>query len=447
MSVTSYEYAKLSQVSYDTPKLKEKDFGFTAPDGWSAVEVSSDKNEKDGFFAVAFKKDNEIVVALRGTDFHLGEGFNNIISDLPEIVTFLKGLKNDFDMWSGDINDQFNEVKPFITKIMSEHAGSNITFTGHSLGGAIAQVASVAYSKHATVFDSPGIVGVKVDDINLADVKNFDITIFNAAPDLMNTVNKHVVKPVSLNVNSKITGPELIDYIKFSFEQHPMDAIINSFDSKTGEVKAGQLLKMESEWPNGAVESYQFYASYDNRPDVWNKYIKEFWNNNIQIAVISGKEVHVQESFASFDHFKESFIRRELISENNNPLKIIQEEVGQLLSGKEGFNDSDLILGLKELGKVINGDLDLRDAVRTKSFGEIVLKYTFNVFVLEAFPMLERKLKQIKDEISEKIDAVEKTFSELGDDIKDVFSSIFADKKTNIIDTKIIGDIDLNIEN
>jgi hypothetical protein len=441
MIVTPYEYAKLSQISYTVPNMKQGNLGFNVPKGWNVMEVSSDKNEKEGFFAVAFQKNKEIVVALRGTDFHFGEGFNDIVSNLPEIVAFLEGLKNDFDFWGGDMTHQFMEVKPFIEKIIKQAStDSNITFTGHSLGGAIAQLASVVFSKHATVFDSPGIAGVKVGNIKVSNTHDFDISIFNTAPNLVNTINKHVVNPVALNIESKITGPELIDYIKFCFEQHPMEIVVQKFDQTSGNLLPNAALPAISEWPYGAVESYQFYASYDKRKDVWDKFINDFWNKNTQIAIVSGKEVHVKESFTSFDHFKESFIRRELISQNNNPLKIIQEEVQQLLTGKEGFDDSDLILGLREFSKVLKGDLDIRDAVRTKVFGEIVLKYAFNIFALEAWPVLESKIKVAKSEISEKIDEVERKIDALGSEIKDAFNFLFADKKPDII----IGAIDLS---
>lgn len=124
-------------------------------DGWETVRTTeivhmknkkgdSNIHQKKNFSAVAYKKGNEIIIAFRGTDDK-----KDIIEDVR--IAFSKGLKGD------KFAHQYTE------DIISMYPDCNITFTGHSLGGAYAQLACVKKliegnnKCKALTFNAPGM--------------------------------------------------------------------------------------------------------------------------------------------------------------------------------------------------------------------------------------------------------------------------------------------------
>ncbi|MGL4358435.1 MAG: Mbeg1-like protein, partial [Cetobacterium sp.] len=113
-------------------------------DGWQFIYSADGKKiQKDyldvvslketGFFATAFMKDDNIVIAYRGTDEsidHLGVNFsigiNKVHDQLIEAVCFYEYIKKEFGK------------------------NKTISFTGHSLGGALAQSAYLYSGKNSS---------------------------------------------------------------------------------------------------------------------------------------------------------------------------------------------------------------------------------------------------------------------------------------------------------
>ena len=100
-------------------------------------------NSISGFTAGAYQNTltNEIVIAFKGTDFSSsspGQTAADIAADLA-----LGGGAGAFQL--------FRAVK-FYEQIKAQNPGSNITFTGHSLGGGLASLMSVYFNRPATTF-------------------------------------------------------------------------------------------------------------------------------------------------------------------------------------------------------------------------------------------------------------------------------------------------------
>lgn len=128
-----------TEKNKDDSKLINPLYNF---DGWQFIYSADGKKiQKDyldidsiketGFFAAAFMKDDNIVIAYRGTDEaidHLGVnlsiGINKVHDQLIETICFYEYIKREFGK---------NKV---------------ISFTGHSLGGALAQSAYLYSGKN-----------------------------------------------------------------------------------------------------------------------------------------------------------------------------------------------------------------------------------------------------------------------------------------------------------
>ena len=120
-----------------------------------------------GFRAAAFQSPSgEIVFSFKGTDFDPSN---------PKTYTdTAKDIANaDAQIAFGNsvgLPAQFAEAEKFVDKVCSSHSHSGYTYTGHSLGGALAQYMTYKTGHNSTTFNAPGVanlvesvVGHKID--------------------------------------------------------------------------------------------------------------------------------------------------------------------------------------------------------------------------------------------------------------------------------------------
>ena len=114
------------------------------PAGWQ--ELPDPLVPTDGFFYRVFRNTatNEVVISYRGTDGAMG------------MLTTGDGSTNAAG-FLGASASQFRQAAAVYASVLRTHgvdaAGSNISFTGHSLGGGLASVMAVWFDRPATVFD------------------------------------------------------------------------------------------------------------------------------------------------------------------------------------------------------------------------------------------------------------------------------------------------------
>lgn len=158
--------AILSEASYATQTQRRF---FYDPFDAKDVEIDGEtyspikwKSSPTGFFSVAYENENtgEIIIVYRGTD-----GGNDVISDvgLPLV---------------GSI--QYTQALSFATEVISENRDAEVVFSGHSLGGSLAQYAAVSTARPSYTFNSAPVQKSILDKFSDVEIEedhiNFRIT-------------------------------------------------------------------------------------------------------------------------------------------------------------------------------------------------------------------------------------------------------------------------------
>ena len=101
--------------------------------------TDSNSASKSNVFCIAFRKENESVIVFRGTD-----DVDDALDDLS------LGM---FDRWCESIEEAIN----FTKRIIDKYPDDKVYFTGHSLGGALAQIMAKMFNKTAYTFNALGV--------------------------------------------------------------------------------------------------------------------------------------------------------------------------------------------------------------------------------------------------------------------------------------------------
>jgi len=129
-------YALLSDAAYE---------GGLIPTGWTLIESKSSLSTGFSAIAVQNNETGEVVVAYRGTD-----GFDDATGTYSQLA-----LQN-------GVPNQYPEALAFFTEINDSYG--NVTLTGHSLGGSLAQLVAATTSAITYTYNAPGVDGLR-DDI------------------------------------------------------------------------------------------------------------------------------------------------------------------------------------------------------------------------------------------------------------------------------------------
>jgi hypothetical protein len=162
MTMRSTDYALLSQASYKDPVIESR-----GPEGTTYKDIKLDgvsyrpldhmDDPKTGFQATAYqnKATGEVIIAYRGTEFDR-EAKQDGMADAA--MTF-KGT-----------NGQAAESMAFTKRVIDAakqnaeltHQPLNVTVTGHSLGGTLAEINAYKFHLHGETFNSFGAAGLSM---------------------------------------------------------------------------------------------------------------------------------------------------------------------------------------------------------------------------------------------------------------------------------------------
>jgi hypothetical protein len=152
MSLSSTDYALLAQDAYQDPVLnKPKELGGVT---YEAIDVEN--NPRTGFQATAYKRmdTGEIVIAYRGTEFDR-EPVQDGGIDAAMVLT--------------GVNLQAANSEAFTERVLEKaridadlhHRPLQVTVTGHSLGGTLAEINASKYGLKGETFNAYGAAGLR----------------------------------------------------------------------------------------------------------------------------------------------------------------------------------------------------------------------------------------------------------------------------------------------
>lgn len=145
--LSTYRESNSSELEYISDFLRKKD-EYILLDGYTVID--SERNDETGYFGLAIKKpDGNVIIAHEGSEGN--------------------PLKGDFwKDWMGNNRNfvgkdtspppQLKDANLLVERVMDENENVVIEQTGHSLGGALAQLSAHEYgNQKAITFDAPGV--------------------------------------------------------------------------------------------------------------------------------------------------------------------------------------------------------------------------------------------------------------------------------------------------
>ena len=145
------EYAVLANAAYRDTR-NELQNAPVIPAGWTRLSRTalgfSEGPSPSGFSAEAFQKGTDIVISYQGTnsDPFTKDGYRDWGSNIANYL--------------GWASNQMKEAALFYQRVKAQNPNAtNITFTGHSLGGGLAGLMSIFFDRPAVVFDSAPFQG------------------------------------------------------------------------------------------------------------------------------------------------------------------------------------------------------------------------------------------------------------------------------------------------
>ena len=171
---------------------------------WTLLDFISTPS---GFRAAAFQepKTGKIVFSFKGTDFDL--------SSIKGYIEAGKDIANaDAQIALGmslNLPAQFADAEKFVNSVLASHPKADYTFTGHSLGGSLAQYMTYKTGHKSTTFNGPGIgslvESVTGEKINYSAYENLSTNYANESDLIGNLWNKFRIgknKVIQSSLNS-----------------------------------------------------------------------------------------------------------------------------------------------------------------------------------------------------------------------------------------------------
>ena len=146
--------------------------GSSAPEGYKVIK--SVDNKDTGFHAEVLANGNNVIVAYRGTD-----------------ITSVQDIRNDVAMARDKIPAQATDAIKVYDQVKQDHPDSDITVTGHSLGGSLSQIVSSVRGCDAVTFNAYGTKDMFENSANIKE-ENIVNYVNEWDPITMSNAENHV---------------------------------------------------------------------------------------------------------------------------------------------------------------------------------------------------------------------------------------------------------------
>ncbi|GAB6028822.1 hypothetical protein CHUAL_004631 [Chamberlinius hualienensis] len=384
-----YEMVYLAKLAYSDP-IKIDDL----PSDWKFLMSAGNNSFNNGYFGSAFynKNHQQIVIAHRGTTLH----------DTSDLLTDINGImKNTFTQQQTSAMTFAHLMVQLINELNeNEDSYWKLSFTGHSLGGWLAQITAFSvkylevtdldgktkcftpfkldegkvkgYHAHTVAIDSPGCEPIltkmadkhpRYSDISPISLRELDITNYLSAINIVNTQNEHVgtVYELQIQVGRVLNFLEWIStkvyFYSNVFETHGIDKLLGCFDKNTGYIKKDEndSFKMYHiiDWPSSTDEAEKSLKNADQNKNSTIRYIKENYKPEIlKINTFTQLELNL-------------FKKYELICDVKNYTLVVMPQYPQvdelfkrfdrLIEAINLKNGTIICKGVEELEELLNG--------------------------------------------------------------------------------------------
>lgn len=133
--------------------------------GWKILKV---QDSTSGFRGLAYQKGNNIVISFAGTN-----------------PSSWQDWESNVHMGAAFKPPQLNDAQKFYNSIKGTYQTQNITFTGHSLGGSLAQLMSAETGKPAVTFGAYGTGDILFYNYGITDISGLNITNYGNLNDIV----------------------------------------------------------------------------------------------------------------------------------------------------------------------------------------------------------------------------------------------------------------------
>lgn len=244
--VAPYDYALMSQAAYGEGgalpvALQAK--------GWRVLRGAETNT---GYFGMAYVNDRtgELVFAHRGTNPDTGDAVDVVGSAASPLLAVTgagqaifrtvginrdgSDLDDDAMIAIGKAPDQYGESQPFVRRVLAEMKATGrdhyqVTHTGHSLGGALADLHAAGNGHQAITFDNPGTREI-LEDLN-RDYDKAKHLSYQSHANLVNQTNT----PAGFSIDIKLnTESKILDVIPDVLHDHSLDNMVSAIDPTTG---------------------------------------------------------------------------------------------------------------------------------------------------------------------------------------------------------------------
>lgn len=353
------------------------------PEGYKKyIDLPSDL-QVHGYYAESYLNESStlmchLIIANRGTYniWNTYEDFLIFLEIIPEIFIHAKIYSD------------------YVTKQAVEKCGKKnrrvwVTYTGHSLGAALAELQQFSSPQDVftfsslIMFDNPGTLNMmkkikekyKMSDEEFHRRSSYNKYYIFSLPNAINTANQQAFFYYPfyyININrwyfsNSPSNPfdiSLTYYLKhYTFQAHKMINFYNYFNHLSNYININSVaplidIEKHDSWPIGIKQAYEYYRLSTNMNSYWISYINYQWKNNNEL-----KRKYNNNYFVFYKDFMKNL--RENSQENevfNKDILIMTELDNQIVHYNAITNRS------SNLARVINSKLNDRETLLRKIY-------------------------------------------------------------------------------